>query len=369
MKEYTRNFMVGVFAFSALTALGVLMVWFGETPSWLQRSEWTLKIMGVKDIRGIGEGSPVLMGGVEIGRIIGLGFQNPDRPDRGVVVLARIKKRFSVPLGSIARVYGSMLGIGTGRVHILVPSEEVEPLSKDGTAIIPGEMASMLADVLPPDFANSFQRTVDNIGNLAASATPVADNLEQLLSRRTVMSVDEPGAADRGVTPNLSTAVERLDALLANLNVVLGDVNVQGDVKAVATNLRSASEDLKQTVTLWKTESQRISDNVNEGVDRTEDQLHRALMNFTDLADRLDRVAGNLDTITTRIAEGQGTAGKLVNDPRLYEAATLSFDRLSELLGTINRIAGKIEEDGYITVGQRTVVGTLTKDLPVGGKN
>jgi hypothetical protein len=31
---------------SALTTLAVLMVWFGETPSFLQKGEWVLKIAG-----------------------------------------------------------------------------------------------------------------------------------------------------------------------------------------------------------------------------------------------------------------------------------------------------------------------------------
>ncbi|MCH8966093.1 MAG: hypothetical protein IID43_00300, partial [Planctomycetes bacterium] len=56
MKEGTRNLLVGVFVIAAIGALGILMVWFGETPSWLRRSDWTLKIAGVRDLRGVGEG-------------------------------------------------------------------------------------------------------------------------------------------------------------------------------------------------------------------------------------------------------------------------------------------------------------------------
>ncbi len=368
MRDVTRNFMVGLFVFAGLTILAVLMVWFGETPSWLQRGEWTLRVVGVREIRGIGEGSPVHLNGVEVGRVAGLSFEDRDRPGRGVVISLRLRQGYAVPHGSIAKVYGATLGIGTGRIQIIIPAQDTWPLDKDGLAVISGEMASMLGEVITEDFTNSVKRTFDHIGNLAAAATPVAENLARLMEPRPAGAVDEHGGSEKDVPPNLSTAVERFDELLANLNAVVGDANVHGDVKAVAGHLRSASEELRQTVDLWKSESQRISDNVNVGIDRTEESLQAVLQKLANVADKLDASAKSLNTITTHVAEGKGTLGLVVRDPRLYEAAALSFDRLSEFLATLNRIAGKIEQDGYITVGQKTAVGTFTKDFPVGAK-
>ena len=44
----------------------------------------------------------------------------------------------------------------------------------------------------------------------------------------------------------------------------------------------------------------------------------------------------------------------------------LSFDRLGELLARLNRITRKIEEDGYITLAKKTVLGPFPKKFPVG---
>ena len=77
MNETSRNFWVGLFVVLSLGALGVLMVWFGEAPSWLGSGEWTLRIEGVKELRGIGDGSPVTLNGVEIGRVNRLEFEDP----------------------------------------------------------------------------------------------------------------------------------------------------------------------------------------------------------------------------------------------------------------------------------------------------
>jgi len=366
MKESKRNFLVGLFVLLSLTTLAVLMMWFGETPSWLQRGEYTLNIVGVRQIRGIGDGSPVQLNGVEIGRVQKLDFENPQMPGLGVKIQARIKSRFAVPRGSSAKVYGATLGIGTGQIQIVSPALVDIAVPKDGTGSIPGEMASMIGEIITDEFTSSFKRMVDHIGNLAKEATPLAQNFAQLMERRTIKDVTDPGAAEKGVTPNLSTAIERINELIVNVNEVLGDENVQTDVKGVAADLKSASNEIVHLVELWKAESRRISENVNEGIDHTEGNLREALDRWAAVADTLDEIADNLNRVAASLAEGKGTAGLLVHDPRLYEAAVLSFERLSEFLATLNVIAGRIEEDGYITLGKITPVGTITKDIPVG---
>ena len=362
MKETTRNFLVGIFTLLALTTAAILMVWFGETPSWL-KTEWVLQIRGVREIRGISEGSPVQLSGVEIGRVASLDFEDWDRPGQGVIITARIKEDYTVPQGSTARVYGATMGIGTGQISIVVPPAEAPPLAKDGTAIIEGEMASPFGNIIPADFISSFQQTVDNIGDLAASGKPVADNFAKLIEQRSVADV---GAAERGITGNLSTVIERFDALVDHLNAVLGDEAVQTDLKDMARDLKEASTQLRQLADRWNSESQRVADNVNEGIDRTEEQILRVLTKLASVADRLDDTADNIQATTRAVRNGEGTIGLMVNDPRLYESAVLSFDRLGELLARLNRIAGKIEEDGYITIAQKTALGTFRKDFPVG---
>lgn len=365
MKESTRNLLVGLFVVGALAVLGVLMVWFGEAPTWLGGSEWTLRITGVQELGGIGEGTTVNLNGVEIGRVKALEFENPERPDQGVAIVVGIKNRYSIPRGAYARIYGATLGFGTGRIDICVPpGVPVEPLERIG-ATIPGEMHYVLRELVSQELLSTVERTVAHIGDLAAAATPVADNLAELIEQRAVADVSKPGAAERGVTANLSTVVERIDNLVADINAVLGDEKVQDDVKAAVSDLKSATTELKDTIALWKTESQKISDNFNTGIDRTVESLDQSFVKFNDVLDDLDDAAKSLAVMLRQVSEGEGTAGLFARDERLYEAAVLTFDRLGELVSTLQRIADKIERDGYITLGRQTPVGTVTKDFPL----
>ncbi len=214
---------------------------------------------------------------------------------------------------------------------------------------------------------DSLERTISNVGDLTQAWTPVGGNLAKLLELRTVGQVEQPGAAEEGMSPNLSTMIERIDNLAKHINGVLGDENVREDVKGAIADLRDATGNLKSTIEVWKSESLRISDNVNEGVDQTEANLDRAFDKLVDVLGSLDESADNLARITDAVAKGSGTAGLFVRDERLYEAAVLALERFSESMATLQRILGKVEEDGYITVGQAPS-GILRKKFSVPGR-
>lgn len=365
MTEARRNFYVGLFVFTALWALAVLMVWFGETPSWLPSSEWILNIEGVRDLSGIGEGTSVNLNGVEIGRVKRLEFKNPTRPDRGVVIICGVENSYSVPRGAKAKVYGATLGFGTGHVEIVVEEGALlEPLPRTGDAVVFGEMHNIIGELISKDMINELNRTINHIGNLTAAWTPVGDNLAKLMEKRSIAQVSEPGAMAQGITPNVATVVERLDEFVASLNAVLGDEDVQEDVKAAVQDIKQATEQVRETITLWQTESRRIADNVNEGIDRAAENLDESFINLNEVLENLDGASKNVARILDKAARGEGTAGLLAHDERLYEAAVLSLERFAEAMGSLQRILGKIEDDGYITVG-KAPHGVLKQRFPV----
>jgi len=205
---------------------------------------------------------------------------------------------------------------------------------------------------------------VTNIGNLTHEWTPVGTNLAHMFEPRPIADVSAPDAAARGITANLSTAVERIDRLVTHLNNVLGDEAVQGDVKEAVRNLKSASESLRDTMAAWQEDSRRVAENINQGVDRTEEHLDASFTRLQSVLENLDDSSRRLSEVLGRVADGEGTAGLLVRDARLYEAAVLSLQRLSDVMENLLIITGKIRDDGYIVVGQAPS-GILRKRFPV----
>ena len=297
-------------------------------------------------------------------------FKDPKRPDLGVVLIASIKAKYDIPDNAEARIYGAVFGFGQGKVNIVAgPSSSGGRMLDRVAAKIPGDMAPTFGEFLTKDFTDSVERAVDNIGKLAEKTAPVAENLSKLLEQRPAAQVDAPDAAQKGMIANISTVVERVDKLVAHLDKVVGDEKVQSDVKGITRDLKTTSEDLHKLVQLWTSESQKLANNVNDGIDNTEERIAQSLRNLNEVLGKLDDSADHLASVLQAIDQGKGTAGLLVRDERLYEALTLAFSNIAEVAATVQRIAGKVEEDGYITLAQKTVVGTLTKDFPVGTKN
>ncbi len=353
MKEVTRNLLVGSFVVVSLGALAILMVWFGETPSWLRKGQWELRICGVQELGGVGEGSPVNLSGVEIGRVKRLEFVDTTRPDQGVDIVAGIESDYYVPRGATARVYGATLGLGTGRIEIIVePGTSSEPLSKNGDAEMPGEMRSVIGELISKDMVTSLERTITHIGNLTAEWTPVGTNLATMLEQRSVDSVSSAGADRPGPAPNLTTVIERLDRLVKNFNAILGNEDLQEDVGNAVRNLKDSSNELKELIEFWHVETGKITQTVNAGVGRTTENLDGAFANLNHVLERLDDSAGTIVSVLGHVESGEGTAGLLVRDERLYEAAVLAVERFSEVMLDLKIITGKIKEDGYITVGK-----------------
>ena len=366
MKEGTRNLLVGLFLVAAFGALGVLMLLFGEAPSWLGGSEWTLRITNVQKLSGISAGSPVQLNGVEIGRVQGLEFVNSDRPGQGVVIVCGIKNTYSVPSGAVANLYSATLGIGSGHIEIDVAADSrADPIDRE-MASIPGRMKSIIGELISKDLVSSFESAIRNFNDFAAAAKPAADNFADLLAKRSIADVSQPGAEAAGVTANVATAVERFDDLLANLNDVFGDPTVQTDLKGAVEKITESLEAFRDAFAAIEAQVERSGDNLNDGLDNMEAKTDLAFAKLNTSLEQLDDTTKSLARIMRRIDNGEGSAGRFVRDERLYEAGVLSLQRIAELVASIQRIVNKAESDGYITIGQRTALGTIPVPVPLG---
>ncbi|MCH8966159.1 MAG: hypothetical protein IID43_00635 [Planctomycetes bacterium] len=276
--------------------------------------------------------------------------------------MARIKNLYFIPRGAIAKVYGATLGIGSGHVNIIVEEgASTESIPRDD-AVIQGEMASMFGELITRDLVDSVERTITTIGDLAAAAQPVAANLQRFFEERRIVDLE------KGKTANITTVIERIDRLVEHVTAVLGDESLKEDVKGAVRDLRDASKEVKATATLWKTESQKLADNAGAAIDRTEENFDRSFAKVNDVLEGINDASRSLAGVMLAVEQGKGTAGLLARDERLYEAAVLALGRFNELIGTLQQIFGKIEQDGYFDVNIRGVspLGNFKKRYPDG---
>ncbi len=77
---------------------------------------------------------------------------------------------------------------------------------------------------------------------------------------------------------------------------------------------------------------------IDEAVSENRADLKRAVTNIADASEKFDRVGENLDTITTQIASGQGTLGKLVFEDTLYDKTVAAVDNFNDRLDEVKPV-------------------------------
>ena len=83
-----------------------------------------------------------------------------------------------------------------------------------------------------------------------------------------------------------------------------------------------------------------------EQVDSLGENMDQVTLQIVGRLQQMNTVLANIEDITSKINNGQGTAGKLVNDERLYEALVLNMQLLETTVQTTNRLLRQWEEEG-----------------------
>jgi ABC-type transporter Mla subunit MlaD len=332
MEETRRNLWVGAFVACGLVALAVLVVLFGQGPSWLGGSRFRLHAI-FDDAGSIRTGNLVTVRGLRIGEVSSIDLVDPARLDQGVDVVLSLQQRYARSLHEGAVAVTSEVIFGQGRPPVeLSPGPPDAPLLAAG-ATIRGETRRALDSLIPPEAISSFQRVTRQIGDAAEAMTPVLNELQDLFQKRTPEQVDQGFASG-----NISSAATRLDTVLKSMGDLVADPNIQNQIHQTVANVRDMSEKGQRFMTelesAVKDARQVLADgremiaNANRKLDNADTHIADVARGITDALDRADRVLDDLHTVSQQVASGQGNVGQLLMDNKLYESLLETTDKL-----------------------------------------
>jgi len=362
MNVYRRNVLIGLFVLGGLIATGILIGKVGEA-SEIPRRGYVVNATFDKVI-GMREGLDVTLAGVSVGRVKRVDLRNRAVPSEGAIVAMEIRSEFDVPSGSTATVVQPLMGQPT--VNIVTPATPTASLPRDGTALLPGEQLNPLSQIIDPKMMSVVEKTTEQVGQLAAALTPAARDLHVLMQKRTTAEVDlatraatEPGVpTSQEVTANLYTAVERMHNVLARIEAVVGDPAVQSNFKDALANLRVASEDARQASAGFRTFSQQAqqtaakADAVLVKLDATLDTTQRNIdelgQSLLSNSDKMSKLFDNFILASRSLAEGQGTLGMLLRDPKFYEELLLTVRRLKDAAADLQVLIRTWQKQGLL---------------------
>ena len=346
-KQTEKNVRVGLLVSAALFILMVFVFFIGsEQKIFARKNEYEVRL---ENVTGLAEGNPVKMSGVTIGviRDIKLPF---DPKQKQVEILLMVDRKFSERVRGDSRVRLKKLGLLTGDSYI-----EVTPGTPRFPALEPGSIipAQRQADV--EALLSSGEDLVDNFVQISYSLKNVLQRIDrgegllgeittapetkQRLTDTLLTTLNKTNAAlthmesGKGVvgkllyddafgdqlTASLGSAAQSLQTITANVQrgfetnqgvvpALINDPEAKARVYEVVANLRLTSANLAAfTSSMQKGEGlvPRLLNDKAYG--------DQALNEFTLLVQQLNAAV-------TKINSGEGTAGRLIADPTLYES-------------------------------------------------
>ena len=315
MSPYRRNILVGATVLGALITLGWMILKFGDRPARYFATPSQPISFTTDRADGLGEGSNITYRGVIVGRV-----KKVLRTDDGkeVIIEGEVDRAPPLPAnveGAIRQV--SQLG-GTSNIHLLLIGKEIKgSLAPDAKLKAHYEGLSLF----PPEF-----------NDLAVELTATARQLRE-----------------QNVIGNINTQITKAGQLLESANALIGDPKLREDVKATLASLRQTSE----TVQKIAPKLDKIADDASVTMGDVRTTVKSANANIDSigkqLTARMEQISKTLDTfqsIAAKIDNGQGTAGQLVNDPKLYQALVDSATQLNLTIADLNRLVEQWEQEG-----------------------
>jgi phospholipid/cholesterol/gamma-HCH transport system substrate-binding protein len=303
---------LAIFAFAVLT--------FGRGTRFLSGS--ALFEAHFQRINGLQTGAPVMLRGVRVGAVEGIEF--PSDPDADyVVVRLWIRNTATMRVRADSQAKIASLGLLGDKFVVLTGGTPGSPMAQPGT---------VLPSVDPVDYATLLQRkgTHDTLANVLAITESTRTLIDAINNGHGLAhELLYGGAADsnqRTLTlESLRATVDAARQTVLDLDVVLRRAEsgnslmgalFNGDGRRIDANLQAAATSARTATETLAALAQRY-----RNADGAIPQLMENREYAREVMDNLRQSSADLEQILHKINSGQGTIGKLVNNPELYDSA------------------------------------------------
>lgn len=348
MKPIVRDFMVGATALGGLVALVLGLMFFGEL-TLERRYEIRVRLVNAA---GLSKASRVTMNGVAIGEVHKAAIVPP--PVGGVELTLRINDSIQIPRKAVVGIDKGLIGDASldFGIPLGMKVEELADHIKEGETFDGGNPSSMfdkITQALDKPLAR-FSQTAERIEQLAATYNRVGVLIEEAMEPR---SLDEVAG---GKSPNFRSLIARIDRTLDGADRIIRDEDLLTGIKRVVAKAETTMTDAQGLVTDLRAAAGKVDgfiDSADRTVKRVESAAGTAERTMTTLAEsatstlrRAEDAAGKLAGVLDAAANGNGTLGKVLNNPDLYDSLKDATQRLDKALAEFQLLAEKFRTEG-----------------------
>ena len=319
MSAYQRNTIVGAVVLVGLGILGWMILQFANRAASFFLTTGMPITLTAGRADGVAEGSQVTYRGVNVGRVTGVRRVAGAPEGADIVIDALIEADPPLPANLEGRIKQTSL-LGASATITLEPGpDELDPASRPATADGPR---------LPPllvEGANLRAEYVPDITSLGDNIRGLTNSLQDLIGDPRVKEDVHVSLANiRETTESAKHLGARLEKLSDRLD------QIAEDSSGTMNEARDTVKDVRATVNDGRSELRKFSANLNQRME----QVALSLQHVQSVARKIDR--------------GEGTAGQLVNDPKLYDSLADTAAEMNLMVRDMRRLIQQWEQEGII---------------------
>jgi phospholipid/cholesterol/gamma-HCH transport system substrate-binding protein len=360
MKPKATNFLVGLTTLAGLAGLAFLLMMFGYVSVWSEKGFRITVILN--SASGLNTGSRVRFSGIDVGRVVDISLHNPSGSEPGVKVVAMIEEKYAqqIPYDVGASVEAPLIG-GSPSIGLKVPKHlpaETSPsTSAADTAPAHGQWLSQRSPEDPiqgvqADLVSQFtaeiraalKEPIKDLHNaseaftqLSGEWTSVGANIKEMTAQRTLDDVNKDPAKANLYTISLRVdqRVKEIERVIDGLDKWVNDKKLREDITQTAAKARSVMEKLDKG-----------ADEFNGLTKDTRVQVNALALKYIATADELSSALNSAKKLIDTARAGEGTTGKLINDPALYNNLNDSVKRIEAAMADIQLLVRKWKDEG-----------------------
>lgn len=298
---------LGAFMLVALVIIGVFIVKIEDIP--INRKGRRARVEAVfPSVAGLDEKSAVRIAGVRVGIVESIRLDG----SRALAILG-IDPNVQLHQGASAEV--SSLGM-LGDKYI-----ELHPGRLDAPPLAPGTVLEGTSPV-------AFDQVLKTANNVGGDLQAVTSSLRKSLG-------GEEGQ-------------KRIDEILDNIRQLTADVRAmveanRRNVDSTIANFSTFSDTLKTELPKLADRLIALADHVDAMVEENRGNVSGSMENIKELTARLKVSADNINQITGKIASGQGSIGKLVNDDTTVDNLNSTLKSVESGVESLKDTIGRAE--------------------------
>ena len=258
-------------------------------------------------IDGLAVSNPVLVNGFKVGQVSKVEFSEVG--DGTLLVAFDIEQsNLKLPDDTRARIFSSDL-FGTKAINLI--AGDSPNLAVPGDTLISdlevGIAEAVRIELMP--LKNKTDQLIDGVDD-------ILENLKAVFEADATLGLPTAFESIQRTVESLEQTSLQLDAMVSENRETLS--SIMSNVDGITANFRNHNDELA---------------NVMENFSDISDSL--AAVNFAATINRADRSLAHVETITRKIAEGEGSLGKLVNSDSLHDDLMATNKELQYLINDL----------------------------------